>query len=311
VELRHLRYFVAVAEAEHVGRAARRLRVAQQSLSAQVRDLERELGIRLFVRHPRGMALTRAGEEFLDYARRALAEHARAVEHVRRVGRHDTRLRVELLRLAPAHHALFRRAVAAFRAQYPHARLELVPTAYLADRATLRDGRLDVGFYPGLPVRDPGVTCERLWVDPIVGALLPADHPLATAPELTPADLSALPLVSIPQTLQPAEVDRELAGLRAHGWRGHLEIELSDASVVLDMVAYGAAWLHAPRSLAGAPAPGTTYRPFPAGYPSPAPFDLQAVTRAGDPDPLAAAFLACVREARDDMAAGPPAPAGA
>ncbi len=83
MELRHLRYFVAVAEERHVGRAAGRLNVSQPSLSAQIHDLERELGAQLFERTPRGMQLTPAGEKFLAHARRTLREADHAVGAVR------------------------------------------------------------------------------------------------------------------------------------------------------------------------------------------------------------------------------------
>jgi len=86
VELRHLRYFVAIAEEGHVGRAAERLHVSQPSLSAQIHDLERELGATLFERTPRGMRMTPAGEKFLAHARRTLREAERAVGAVRADG---------------------------------------------------------------------------------------------------------------------------------------------------------------------------------------------------------------------------------
>jgi eukaryotic-like serine/threonine-protein kinase len=86
LELRHLRYFVAVAEEGHVGRAAERLHVSQPSLSAQIHDLERELGAPLFERTPRGMRLTPAGEKFLAHAKRTLREADHAVGAIREAG---------------------------------------------------------------------------------------------------------------------------------------------------------------------------------------------------------------------------------
>lgn len=297
MELRHLRYFAAVAVHQHLGRAAAALHVAQQALSVQLRDLERELGVALFVRHARGMTLTPAGVEFLAYAREALEANARAVARVRGAADGPGRLRVELLRFTPAADALFGRAVRAFRAGHPHAELDLVPAPSLTDRAALREHRVDVGFQPG-PVHAAGVAVTHVMPDATGGALLPADHLLARAPEVEPAALSAFPLISFPHAAHPAIVDRELAELRAHGWRGRLAREEGDPGVCAAMVRYGAGWVHAPLSLGAAPFPGTVLRPFPPGY-APVPFDLHAVTRAGEADPLAAAFLACLRAAQD------------
>src|SRR5439155_24859855 len=84
MELRHLRYFVAVAEEGSFLRAASRLRVAQPALSKQIRDLEREVGVKLFERLPRGARVTRAGEQFLSNARAALESAARAIATARR-----------------------------------------------------------------------------------------------------------------------------------------------------------------------------------------------------------------------------------
>jgi DNA-binding transcriptional LysR family regulator len=87
MELRHLRYFVAVGEDQHYGRASRRLRVAQPALSRQIQDLEEELGFKLFERLPRGVKLSAAGELFLQDARRILQEVSEAVVRAARVGR--------------------------------------------------------------------------------------------------------------------------------------------------------------------------------------------------------------------------------
>jgi DNA-binding transcriptional LysR family regulator len=85
IELRHLRYFVAVAEHLNFGRAARSLNVSQPPLSRQIRDLERHLGVDLFVRHPHGVSLTESGLRMLGQSRRLLGEFSRTIEPIRRV----------------------------------------------------------------------------------------------------------------------------------------------------------------------------------------------------------------------------------
>ena len=87
MELRHLRYFVAVGEEEHYGRAARRLHVAQPALSRQIQDLERQIGFRLFQRLPRGVKLNAAGKQFLADARRILQDVEESTARAARVAR--------------------------------------------------------------------------------------------------------------------------------------------------------------------------------------------------------------------------------
>src|ERR1700739_349494 len=87
MELRHLRYFLAVGEEQHYGRAARRLRVAQPALSRQIQDLEEELGFKLFDRLPRGVKLSSAGKQCLEDARRILQEISEAALRASRVAR--------------------------------------------------------------------------------------------------------------------------------------------------------------------------------------------------------------------------------
>ena len=155
MELRHLRYFVAVGEEQHYGRAARRLRVAQPALSRQIHDLEEELGFKLFDRLPRGVKLSAAGKLFLEDARRILQEVNEAGRRAARVasGLSGT-LRVGFTENASWHGVVpdsFRR----FREQQPDAELQLQPAASLEQSEAIRSGRLDAGFINFMPKSDP------------------------------------------------------------------------------------------------------------------------------------------------------------
>ena len=120
MELRHLRYFVAVAHEGHITRAAERLHIAQPPLSQQIKGLEREIGAALFVRHPRGVTLTDAGRAFLVDAEAVLASVARAADHARRTARGESgRIAVGFTTSAPFH-PLVARAIREFRTSRPN-----------------------------------------------------------------------------------------------------------------------------------------------------------------------------------------------
>src|SRR5712691_2994652 len=154
MELRHLRYFVAIGEEQHYGHAARELRVAQPALSRQIQDLEEELGFKLFDRLPRGVKLSAAGRLFLEDARRILQQVSEAAARAARVasGRSGT------LRVGFTENASWRGVVPdsfrRFRERQPDAELQLQPDASLAQLEAIRSGRLDTGFVNFMPKSD-------------------------------------------------------------------------------------------------------------------------------------------------------------
>ena len=153
MELRHLRYFVAVGEEEHFGRAAQRLRVAQPALSRQIQDLEREIGFKLFDRLSRGVKISSAGRLFLEEARRILQQLNEATERAQRVARGQS----GTLRVGSTE-CHWRRVVPdslhLFRERYPDAELQLNPLPSLQQLEAVRSGRLDAGFMFNPPKRD-------------------------------------------------------------------------------------------------------------------------------------------------------------
>jgi DNA-binding transcriptional LysR family regulator len=164
VELRHLRYFVTVAELGNLAQAARRLNVAQSALSRQIQDLERELGAPLLERLPRGMQATAAGRAFLEHARRALAEAhagAHAVSQIAagaagelRIGTVDWGLHVGRIG----------EGIACLRARHPAATVTFDPTAWTEQPAAVAAGRVDAGFCPAVHATDlpPTLLAEAL-----------------------------------------------------------------------------------------------------------------------------------------------------
>src|SRR6201988_5414107 len=194
MELRHLRYFVAVGEEQHFGRASRRLRVAQPALSRQIQDLEEEIGFKLFERLPRGVRLNPAGKLFLEDARRILQEVNDAAARAARVahGRSGT------LRVGFTENASWRGVVPdsfrRFREQQPDAELQLQPAASLEQLEAIRSGRLDGGFVNFMPKSDPEL--DQLLVGlHHVELAVPKRHALTKLKKIRLRDLMDIPFV--------------------------------------------------------------------------------------------------------------------
>src|SRR6266700_2500955 len=177
MELRHLRYFVAIGEEENYRRAAQRLNVAQTALSTQIQDLEAELGFKLFDRLPRGVKLSSAGKLFLDDARRILQEVNEAAARAARVARGLS----GTLRVGFTENASWRGVVPdsfrRFREQQPDAELQLQPAASLELVEAIRSGRLDAGFVNFMPKSDPELN-QLLVARQHVELAAPRSHPL-------------------------------------------------------------------------------------------------------------------------------------
>src|SRR5918998_2446596 len=172
MELRHLRYFVAVAEELNFGRAAARLHIAQPPLSRQIRDLEREVGAPLFERVPRGVELTPAGKAFLPEARLTLAQAERAQRTAERAARGETgRLRVGFVEAA-TYSGILPDVLGFFRMHLPNIGLSLFELTSPQQDEALREGRIDLGLLHLAPVdAAQWLRVERVYVDPLVAAV--------------------------------------------------------------------------------------------------------------------------------------------
>ncbi|QMU76666.1 LysR family transcriptional regulator [Streptacidiphilus sp. PB12-B1b] len=182
LDLRKLRYFAAVAEHRHFGRAAEQLYIAQPVLSRQIRSLEQELGCALLVRTTRSVQLTAAGEQLHEEARAVFATVDAAVRRV-----HDTHRGVRRLVVAFAPGLHVSEAVRAFTAEHADVAIELFHLRWWEQDAPLRDGRAHVG-YLRRPFDDTGLRVVPIGSDP-KAACLPVGHPLARRTELSWADL--------------------------------------------------------------------------------------------------------------------------
>jgi DNA-binding transcriptional LysR family regulator len=195
IEIRHLRYFAAVAEEASFTAAAQRVHVAQQVLSTQIRQLEDAVGFELLQRTSRGVVLTAAGSAFLSFARQTLASLDRGVAAARNAARVVAgRLTVGLQ--AATGGSVRTRALTAFERAYPEVTLRLVGYDLAQPAAGLLDHSADVALLRP-PVDALGILLEQISAEPRV-FVLPAGHPLASRPVLELADVAGLPWVAAP-----------------------------------------------------------------------------------------------------------------
>ncbi|MBD0422881.1 LysR family transcriptional regulator [Streptomyces sp. TRM S81-3] len=197
VHVRDLRYFATVAEELHFTRAAERLYVSQPALSKQIRALERQLGVELFRREPRGVTLTDAGAALLPHARRVLAdwsEGAAAVDALR-AARHGTL--VVGMSTSPGRGGLLPAIRSRFTAAHPEAVLRLRQVSWDDPTAGLADGSTDVAFV-WLPLPDAGRYAWTVVAEEPRLIALPDTHPLAAHAELDFTDLADEPFLALP-----------------------------------------------------------------------------------------------------------------
>lgn len=309
MEFRHLRYFVAVAEAGHMTRAAERLGMQQPPLSQQIRQLEQRLGAPLFTRHPKGVTLTVLGHQLLAEARRVL-------DGVAAMEQRMTRLAAGLLGLlavgftsSAAAHAFTPRVLRACRREYPEIELQIAESNAADLTEAVAAGRLHFAFLRVPVARPAGVTFEALLSEPVVLAL-PIDHALAgryRADEAVPWQaLHEQPLILVrrPGALGLygellSLLDRLGVGVRVHA-------EVDRMMTNLNLVAAGAGLSVVPASMQTAQGHSVTYRRLPADPVLQAPITLAF---RDDDDPVAkATFLALVRRSAAAERAAPPAP---
>jgi DNA-binding transcriptional LysR family regulator len=299
MELRHLRYFVAVAESLHFGQAAAKLGIAQPSLSHQIRQLESELQTSLLRRTKRRVEVTEAGRLFLEEARDIIARADRAALLARRMARADAqRLRVGVGYCMD--HIGVSLLVGKFNTQHQEVQIELKTLAVPVQLGALREGRLDVGFVRP-PIDDHALNAEVLIREPLIAAL-PPKHQLASRKRLALSALAGEPFILPALDGVPLFHGAVLKACREAGFVPHAPHEADHLQMILGMVAAGAGVGLVPAA-ARKFNPGVVYRPL---NPSPDSLETSIAWRQDDRSAMLNEFLHEARRTLRSVANSPP-----
>ncbi|MCO2403770.1 LysR family transcriptional regulator [Pseudomonas aeruginosa] len=295
MELRHLRYFIAVAEELHFGRAAERLGISQPPLSQQIQALGEEIGARLFERTNRRVELTDAGRLFLDESRQVLAQVDKAVLLARRAHLGELgELKIGFTSSAPFTSTI-PSSIHAFRKAYPDVHLDLQEMSSRQVLKALLEESLQVGVIRPLALPD-AVHWVELFREPLV-AVLRADHPLAAGSEdgLAIAALAEEPFVFFPRSYGTGLYDQVIALTRQAGFSPRIAQEASEAMTIIGLVSAGLGVSILPASFRRTRVDGVVYRTLSDPEATTA---VWLVRRQNEGSPLALSFIDLVtREA--------------
>ncbi|ACB64856.1 LysR family transcriptional regulator [Burkholderia ambifaria] len=293
-DLRQWRYFVTVADERHFGRAAERLSMTQPPLSQAIRALEEALGVALFVRTKRSVALTAVGAALLPDVRRLLASADALPPLARRLARGEAGS-LSLAFVSTADYGLLPSLLRAFGARYPQVRLQLAEATSDVQIDELVAGRIDAGLViPPVPPRHAaGLSYLPVVREPLVVAMPAAAAP--DGPEDEPvhlADLAALPLVIFPRRLAPGFYDIITGCYGAAGETPHIGQEAIQMQTIVSLVSAGMGVALVPQSLRNLRRTGVVYRPLAGDAPV---VETGLVWRTGDVSPVLAGFIDVVR----------------
>jgi len=296
MELRQLRYFVAIAEQGSFSRAAERLHISQPPLSTQIKALEDEIGARLLERSNRGVTLTAVGTAFFEDIRTILAQIEHAVERVRQTERGDAgTLSIGFVSIADF--GILPPTLKSFRARYPQVDVQLHELTTDAQIRELRAGELDLSI--GLaPVDEPGLTFTSLLHEPLMLAV-PATHAgLQGSGAVDLRTLAKEPFIVPPRNIGPGLYDLILSLCQAAGFAPRITQHARQMQTVIGLVSCGMGVALVPASLSYLKRPGVRYRPLQG---KPATIELGILQPTQTPSPLRDNFIQTLREAAQRM----------
>lgn len=290
MEMRQLKYFAVLAEELNFNRAAARLHISQPPLTRQIQQIEGELGVQLFLRLPKGLALTPAGVTLLDDARRILGLLDAAKDRAGKAGRGEIgRLDVGIFGSAIFNH--IPRLLLQFRNLHPNVQISLFEQTKAEQLQALRERRLTIGFNRHVSA-EPDIMVETVYLEPLLVALHSA-HPLAQKKAITIRQLNAEPLILYPNNTRAGFADHVMTLFRDEGLQPRVVQEVKDVVTAVALVSSGFGLCITPEAANSLRLPGVVYRPL-QGKPVPT-IDLVCLYRRDDSSPILAAFLDLVR----------------
>jgi DNA-binding transcriptional LysR family regulator len=285
MELRHLRYFVAVADELHFGRAARRLNIAQPPLSQQIRDLEHELGAPLFQRTSRRVQLTAHGRLFLAEAREILAHARRAGDMVRASERGEFGS-ISIGFVTSAIYSVMIPTLRGFHSQFSQVEIRCHEMATPNQLEALRKGDISVGFLR-TPIADDSIHTHLLQSEFLV-LVLPEDHPAASKSKLHLEDFASEPFILFPRKQGPGAYDQIISTCQGAGFSPILGQEGNEMQSMLGLVAAGLGISLVPASLRNLRRPGVVYKELASPTSE---IEISLAIRKGENAPVERSFI--------------------
>ncbi len=246
MELRQLRYFVTVAQELHFGKAAEHLQITQPALSKQIRVLETELGIELFIRTKRTVKLTKAGEVFLAQAQQLLQQASEAIQLAKRTALGEIG-QLTIGFTATASYTVLPELIRRFRVRYPQVGIEMLELCTEAQVAAINSGEIDLGLlHP--PIDSRGLEVYPILAEEFV-AVLPKQHPSIAKQSLSLIDLAEEFFILHPRSQGPFLYDRFLQLCRQAGFEPQIVKELDSHQSRICLVAAGMGMTFIPAGL--------------------------------------------------------------
>lgn len=248
MELRHLRYFVAVAEEKNFTRASEKLFIAQPPLSRQIQQLEEELGVTLFVRNSRPLKLTDAGNFFYGHAKQVLARTGELKAMTQRVGNINRILNVGFV--ASTLYGKLPKIIRKYRAKFNSIEMRMYEMTTMEQLKALKDGKIDIGFGR---VRHEDANIRRIILrEEKLMAAVPFEHPLTESTKaINLKDLADETLIVFPKNPRPSFADQVLNGFKERDVHPNKIIEVRELQIAIGLVAAGEGVSIVPVSLQG------------------------------------------------------------